>query len=164
MGTATYVPLTRAVQISSSRVSNALVALSIAEIRPSLTPKQVMDTVDELRSAVDEAVVMHQLFLSQLDIHDQDTRASKETIRDLTRRRSEALAKSDARTYKTVNAELLDQVNRARFRVPPTMAACTLVASDAPFVPPPVQLSQADPGSDPESIIKKRYKQRKIKT
>lgn len=155
----TYLPLTRAIQTSGLRISDALTALSVAEIRPILTSAQLQDTVEELRSAVGESISMHQLFILELNRHDQDVLTSRDTIRSLSALRSASLKKSDARAYQSLTLQILDATGHARLLVPPSMAACMLVSSSTVNIK---EQSDLNPVLDPElnATVKRRYKRR----
>lgn len=183
--TTTYVPLTRAIAVSGHRVSDALTALSIAEIRPSLTTKQLGDTVEEMRAAVDEAVALHRLFVAELEKHRAMETASAVTVRGLAARRAGTLKGTDAPGYKAVTHQLLEEVRRRRTLLDrPTMEVCSLVASLSlppaliPVTPPQKSVSASVPTPTPTrtparpsiqpqrqqpsvaDVVKQRYKKR----
>lgn len=157
------IPLTRAAQASGHRITDALVSLSIAEVRPSITMMQLVDTVNELHAAVGESISLVQLFVSELEINAKARQVSLETLASLTRTRDGARG-GDSALYRTTSNLMLDEIRRLRTLSPPSMAACSILAAK----PVVVDLSQKQASAtktkskefDP---VKEQYKKRRRK-
>lgn len=155
------IPLARAVEVSGDRITNALVSLSIAEVRPSITLMQLVDTVNELHTAVGESISLVQLFVSELELNDKARQSSQETIASLTRTRDGARG-GDPALYRTTSNLMLDEIRRLRTLSPPSMAACSILA----VKPEVVDLEQKQASAarakafDP---VKEQYKKRRRK-
>lgn len=155
----TYVPLPTAVQASQVRVSIALTALSIAEIRPSVSMQQLVATVNELHAAVSDTIAVSQLFVGEVRSYDRAVEAIRTKILDLTSERSLARGR-DAASYSRITTELLETFRRSRMLRPPTMAGCSLVTQRSLSVAEiPIGPGSSDRNST-DRLVKKAYKKR----
>lgn len=157
-----YVPLSKAVLATANRVRDALTALSIAEIRQSVTMVQMVDTVNELHSAVGESISVAQLFLSELLSHDAAVSESDDKIQSLMKARGLARG-TNAVAFKSVTGQLLDEVRRKRLMAPPTVSAGSVVvprpvSEKAKEVEDELQQKLQRQKEEQDPIIKKRYK------
>lgn len=159
MESSLYVPLAQAIRVCSGRVSDALTALSIAEIRPSVTMTQLVDTVNELHSAVGESISMVQLFVVELNTHEAAVHASQDKISGYVLARNKAMG-TDAEAYKTVTTQLLDEVRRSRLLAPPSIASGSVVVPRPISKTEPTLKALTVDKQNIHPIIKDRYKKR----
>lgn len=105
-----YIPRTEALAASGARVRDALVSLSIAEIRPTVSLPQLIDTVNELHAAVEAAVQVHQLYVSEVVAEREARKVGMESIAaQVTSRRG-----ASAEAYRTKTLILMEDVRRSR--------------------------------------------------
>lgn len=117
-----YPPLTDALDRSATRVRDALLSLSIAEIRPTVSQTQLVDTVNELHAAVDASVQAHQLYVTELE----NSAGVQEQYRDRIAKLLASRVGTSAERYQSVTSILMDEVRRARAHHPPPLHAATL--------------------------------------
>lgn len=154
-----FVPITTALSGMNERVRDALVSLSIAEIRPTLSLAQVVDTVNELQAAVQSSIEAHQLFVTEHAEAERDKGESLEQIQKLHLSRKGALATA----YKEKTLVLMEEIRRSRTLHPPSLCATTLGVSVSISLKRNgiVHNTQEQPITKlDESVIKQRFKQR----
>lgn len=155
-----YMPLARALQASGSRVTDALAALSIAEIRPSVAMTQLVDTVNELHAAVAESITINQLFVVELEAHDAAVVASRDKISEFVVMRAKAFG-SNSEAYMSLTSQLLDEVRRLRVLAPPSIAACSIAMPRPPTTKLPLgQERGRERGERKSTVIKETYRKR----
>lgn len=155
-----YVPLKQALELASVRVRDALISLSIVEIRTALSATQVSDTANEVTSAVKGSVDVHRLFISEVKGSEMIDIQDKVQLRSLLQERSDP--KITAGQYQEITTRLMDSVRSVRAYAPPTVNANSILVTPPKTVN--ILVAKIDDAitSEKALMVKKKYKMRKI--
>lgn len=134
--TFSYLPLTRAIQSANARTRDALASLSVAEIRPTVSFARIVDTVNELHTAVGETVSLQHMFVEETLAA---STARSESVTTILKLQADRRGLRSADAYRSGTSRLMDEIRRSRTLVPPALDAAVLVVSSSPM-PLPVVL------------------------
>lgn len=120
-----FLPLTHAITSANSRLRDALVSLSVAEIRPSVSFAQILDTVNELHTAVVASVNVHQLYVTETV---EAAASLADCMSAITRLEEARRTSSSAEAYRSGTNKLFDEIRLSRYlRKPPALNAAVIV-------------------------------------
>lgn len=136
--TYSYLQLTRAIESANARTRDALASLSVAEIRPTISFARIVDTVNELHTAVEETVSLQHMYVAET-LAAATMRSECVTIILKLQEDRRGLRSADA--YRLSTSRLMDEIRRSRTIVPPALDAAVLVVSQS-LEPPPVALTR----------------------
>lgn len=121
-----FIPYQTGVHTSERRVADALLSLSFAEIKQSVSTQQLVDTVNELHAAVGHSVAMAHLFVAETRAHEDALRVARQDIAGLVSIR----AASSAVDHRSITESILERTRILRQLAPPTATTYSLVHGD----------------------------------
>lgn len=150
-----YVPLRHGLDEACIRVRDALISLSVAEIRTSISTTEMVDTVGEVTLSVDQSLNLHQLFVSDLKASEKNKQEANIHIQTLLQKRYDVRSQNDASKYKEINGQLMEATRLARAYAPPTVNASSIMVAS----PKILEVLETRPNTNDDAVmIKKRYK------